>query len=33
MEQKMKPDPDRIIAALCFIGMAAYLIIEFGVLA
>jgi len=29
----MKINPDRIIAALCFIGMAAYLLIEFGVLA
>jgi len=29
----MKVNPDRIIAALCFIGTVAYLLIEFGVLA
>jgi len=33
MGKKMKINPDRVIVALCFIGMAAYLIIEFGVLA
>jgi hypothetical protein len=29
----MKINPDRVVFVLCFIGMAAYLLIEFGALA